>query len=198
MARNLEPARGFPTFMRALPAIQAARPKAEVLVIGGNGHSYSDKSAHKDGYLGQMREELAGQVDWSRVHFLGEVPYAQFQRIIQISRCHIYLTMPFVLSWSCMEAMSMAATVVASDVAPVREVITHGETGLLVDFFKPEALAGQVVEVLQNPQAYAHLGRNARKRMQERYDFHTVCLPEHLRQIARLMRVPLGDLWLGA
>ena len=127
-------------------------------MIGGNERSYGRKSDHEDGYRGELREELGDTVDWSRVHFLGKVPYPQFQKIIQISRCHLYISMPFVVSWSCMESMSMAATIVASDVAPVREVITHGETGLLVDFFKPEALADQVVEVLQNPKGLCPFG----------------------------------------
>jgi glycosyltransferase involved in cell wall biosynthesis len=108
------------------------------------------------------------------------------------------MTMPFVVSWSCMEAMSMGATLVASDVASVREVVKHGETGVLVDFFKPDHLANQVVDVLENPAAYAHMGRNARKLMQQKYDFMTVCLPEHLRQIARLTGTPFKELFPGA
>jgi glycosyltransferase involved in cell wall biosynthesis len=84
-----------------------------------------------------MEREVGDRVDWDRVHFLGKVPYSDYQKIIQISRCHIYLTVPFVLSWSLLESMSMGATIVASGTPPVREVITHGENGLLVDFFDP-------------------------------------------------------------
>jgi glycosyltransferase involved in cell wall biosynthesis len=187
VARNMERARGFHIMMRALPEIQAARPEARILMIGGNEASYGRESDHPGGLRGEMEAEVGDRVDWSRVHFLGRVPYADLCRIIQISRCHIYLTMPFVLSWSLLEAMAMQATVVAADVAPVREAITHGKTGLLVDFFDPAALAAQVADVLARPEAHAHLGPEARAHVVEDYDFLTRCLPEHLRRINSLV-----------
>ncbi len=187
MARNLETTRGFHQFMRALPHIQKARPNARILVIGGNDTSYGGKSKHPGGLRGQMEEEVGHLLDWDRLHFLGQVPYENYQSIIQISSCHIYLTMPFVLSWSLLESMSMGATIVASDVPPVREAVTHGETGMLVDFFDPEAIAAQVVDVLQKPRNYAHLGPAARDHVVANYDFLNVCLPEHIRQINGLL-----------
>ncbi len=190
MARNLERMRGFHQFMRALPDILEARPNARVLVVGGNDVSYGSKSKNPAGLRGEMEAEMGHRVDWSRVHFLGQVPYADYQKIIQLSRCHIYLTMPFVLSWSLLESMAMEATIVAADVAPVREAMTHGETGLLVDFFDPQAIARQVVEVLETPADFAHLGRAARKHVVKEYDFLTKCLPEHIAQINAL--VPEG------
>lgn len=187
VARNMERARGFHIMMRALPKILKERPNARVLMIGGNETSYGIESKHPGGLRGEMEEELKGQVDWSRVHFLGRIPYDALCDTIRISRCHIYLTMPFVLSWSLLESMSMQATVVAADVAPVREAITHGETGMLVDFFDPDALAAQVVDVVANPESYAHLGPNARAHVVETYDFLTRCLPEHIAQINALV-----------
>lgn len=187
VARNMERARGFHIMMRALPKILKERPNARVLMIGGNETSYGAESKHPEGLRGEMEEELQGQIDWSRVHFLGRVPYDALCDIIRISRCHIYLTMPFVLSWSLLESMSMQATVVAADVAPVREAVTHGETGMLVDFFDPDALAAQVVDVVANPESYAHLGPNARAHVVETYDFLTRCLPEHIAQINALV-----------
>ncbi len=187
VSRNLETTRGYHQFMRALPDIMARRPNARILVVGGNDTSYGGKSKHPNGLRGQMEAEVGDRVDWDRVHFLGQVPYEDYQKLIQISRCHIYLTMPFVLSWSLLESMSMQATIVASDVAPVREAITHGETGMLVDFFDPAALAAQVVDVLAKPDEYAHLGPNARAHVVEHYDFEKVCLPEHIRQINALV-----------
>ncbi|WP_299367094.1 glycosyltransferase family 4 protein [uncultured Tateyamaria sp.] len=187
MARNLETTRGYHQFMRAMPHLQKARPNARVLVIGGNDASYGKKTDHPGGLRGQMEEEVGHLLDWERLHFLGQVPYEDYQSIIQISSCHLYLTMPFVLSWSLLESMSMEATVVASDVAPVREAVTHGETGLLVDFFDPEAIAAQVADVLARPKDFAHLGPAARKHVVETYDFNTVCLPEHIRQINALV-----------
>ncbi len=187
IARNMERARGFHIMMRALPEIQAARPNARILMIGGNEVSYGRDSDHPGGLRGEMETELGDRVDWSRVHFLGRVPYADLCRIIQLSRCHIYLTMPFVLSWSLLEAMAMQATIVAADVAPVREAVTHGETGMLVDFFDPSALAAQVSDILARPQDFAHLGLNARQHVVETYDFLTRCLPEHIAQINALV-----------
>jgi glycosyltransferase involved in cell wall biosynthesis len=187
VARNMERARGFHIMMRALPEILAQRPRARILMIGGNETSYGAESKHPEGLRGEMEAELGDSVDWSRVHFLGKVPYDDLCRIIRISRCHIYLTMPFVLSWSLLESMSMQATVVAADVAPVREAVSHNETGMLVDFFDPAALANQVVDVLANPGDYAHLGPAARAHVVENYDFLTHCMPEHIAQINGLV-----------
>lgn len=187
MARNMEPTRGFHVFMRALPDILAARPKARALIIGGSETSYGKKSDADGGYRAEMEREVGDRLDWDRVHFLGRVPYADFQKIIQISRCHIYLTVPFVLSWSLLESMAMEATIVASDTAPVREVVTHGETGLLADFFDPKALANQVAEVLANPADYAGLGPAARRHVLENYDFLSHTLPIHLEKMNSLV-----------
>ena len=112
IARNMERARGFHIMMRALPKILSERPNARILMIGGNETSYGRESTHPGGLRGEMEEELGDSVDWSRVHFLGRVPYEDLCTIVRISRCHIYLTMPFVLSWSLLEAMAMQATVV--------------------------------------------------------------------------------------
>lgn len=188
MARNLETTRGYHQFMRAVPHIQKARPNARILVIGGNDASYGGKSKHPGGLRGEMEAEVGHLIDWDRLHFLGQVPFSNYQNIIQISDCHIYLSMPFVLSWSFLECMAMQATIVASDVAPIREAMEHGKTGLLVDFFDPEAIAAQVVDVLERPRDYAHIGPAAREHVVETYDFLTVCLPEHIRQINALVK----------
>lgn len=187
LARNLEHARGFHIFMRALPKILDQRPDARVIILGGNEVSYGRKSENPQGLRAEMEAELGNTLDWSRVHFLGRVPYSKFIDVVQLSRCHIYLTMPFVLSWSLLEAMSMEATIVSSDVAPVREAIQHGETGLLVDFFDIEALANQVIDVLSAPEKYKHLGPAARQKVVKSYDFRTKCLPEHIRQMNALV-----------
>ena len=187
VARNLERARGFHVFMQALPRIMRERPRARVLIVGGNEVSYGGKASAPGGLRAEMEAKLKDQLDWERLHFLGRVPYGDYQKIIQISRCHVYLTMPFVLSWSLLEAMSMGATIVASDVAPVREAITHGETGMLVDIFDTDAIAGQVIEVLGDPARFAHLGQAARRHVVAQYDFLTRCLPEHIAQINALV-----------
>ncbi len=187
MARNMEPVRGFHIFMRSLPRILSERPNARVLIIGGNEVSYGQDSNTPGGYRADLEKEVGKDLDWSRVHFLGKVPYADYQRIIQLSRCHIYLTVPFVLSWSLLETMSMQATIVASGTAPVREVITHGKNGLLVDFLKPDELASQVIEVLSHPDDYTHLGPAARAHVVRKYDFLTKTLKVHLSKVNSLV-----------
>ncbi len=187
MARNMEPTRGFHVFMRALPHILDRRPNARVLIIGGSETSYGKSSDVKGGYRAVMEAEVGDRVDWDRVHFLGRVPYAAYQQVIQISRCHIYLTVPFVLSWSLLESMSMGATIVASDTPPVREVIEHEKTGILVDFFDHKALAAKVAEVLSRPRRFAKLGPAARAHVVRHYDFETRCLPEHIARINSLV-----------
>ena len=187
VARNLEHARGYHIFMRALPRILQARPNARVLVIGGSDVSYGKKSQAEGGLRAEMEAEVGDQIDWSRTHFLGRVPYDSFCQILQLSRCHLYLSMPFVLSWSLLEAMSLQATIVASDVAPVREAVSHGDTGMLVDFFDPGAVADQVIDILANPGDYAHLGPAARAHVRDTYDFYTRCLPRHIEEINALV-----------
>ncbi|MFT3850220.1 MAG: glycosyltransferase family 4 protein [Propionivibrio sp.] len=186
VARNLEPYRGFPSFMRSLPAILAARPKADVLIVGGDEVSYGTRLPAGQTYRRQLLDELDGSLDLRRVHFLGKVPYAIFLKILQISRAHVYLTYPFVLSWSMLEAMAAGCLVIASDTAPVREVIRDGENGLLVDFFDPRAIAGRVIETLSNPEAFTTIRERARQTIVDRYDLRTVALPAMLRLIERV------------
>jgi glycosyltransferase involved in cell wall biosynthesis len=187
VARNLEPTRGFHVFMRALPLILTRRPNARVLIVGGEEVSYGRKSKHPGGFKAELTAEIGDGVDWSRVNFLGRVPYDGFQRLIQVSRCHVYLSVPFVLSWSLLEAMSMGATIVAADTAAVREVINDGVNGRLVDFFQPAQLADAVCEVLANPAGFAALGEAARATAETGYDLGRVCLPAQARLINTLM-----------
>ena len=174
--RNLEPYRGYHTFMRALPDVMAARPEAQVVIVGGDEVSYGQApkgGKWKDIFLNEVKDRL----DLSRIHFMGKVPYPTFVSLMQVSRAHAYLTYPFVLSWSMMESMGAGALVIASDTAPVREVIRHGENGLLVDFFDVAGWSRTLTEALADPATYAPLRAAARKTVLERYDLKTVCLP---------------------
>lgn len=140
--RNLEPYRGYHTMMRALPELLARRPQARVLVVGGSDVSYGARAplgkSWKDIYCEEVRP-LISDADWSRVHFVGNLPYPQFVLMLQLSTVHVYLTYPFVLSWSLLEAMSVGCAIVASNTQPVQEAIRHNETGLLVDFLVPQS-----------------------------------------------------------
>ena len=191
--RNLEPYRGYHTFMRALPQLLKERPNARVLLVGADDVSYGARpDAAKYGaakWRDIFANEVRGQIsdaDWQRVHFLGQVPYQFFIPLLQLSTVHVYLTYPFVLSWSLLEAMSAGCAIVASDTEPLREAIVHNETGMLVNFFDPAALAQSVCELLNNPEERTRLSANARVFAQANYDLQTVCLPKQLEWVAQL------------
>jgi glycosyltransferase involved in cell wall biosynthesis len=178
IARNLEPARGFHTLMRSLPRLQALRPRARVAIVGGDEISYGFKLAEGQTFRGWLTGELGDSVDWSRVHFLGQIPYDKLIALLKLARCHIYLTAPFVPSWSMLEAMALEKTIVSNDVAPVREIMSDGETGLLVDFFQPLQLAERVAEVLADKSNLRTIGIAARNRIVSDYDFMTNTFPK--------------------
>ena len=141
VARNLEPYRGFHVFMRAIPEIQKRRPKARIVIVGGDEVSYSPRLPPGQTYRQHLLREIEGKADLSRVHFTGRIPYAEYLALLRRSSVHVYLTYPFVLSWSLLEAMSAGCLVVGSRTPPVEEVIRDGENGLLTDFFSTERLA---------------------------------------------------------
>ncbi len=187
--RNLEPYRGFHVFMRALPELLRRRPHAQILVVGDDGVSYGAKPQGGGTWREVLTSEIRAEIpdaDWARVHFLGRLPREDFTRALQIARVHLYLTYPFVLSWSLLEAMACEVPVVASDTAPVREVLTHGETGMLVDFFDGAALVDRACDLLDDAEARQRLGQAARRHVIERYDLARVCLPAQFDWIRRL------------
>jgi glycosyltransferase involved in cell wall biosynthesis len=188
VARNLEPYRGFPIFMRSLPAILNRRPKARIVIVGGDEVSYGARLPAGRTFRQDSLNELQGSIDLSRVHFLGKVPYPTFIKVLQISRVHVYLTYPFVLSWSMLEAMSAGCLVVGSRTPPVEEVIRDCGNGLLVDFFSPAEIADHVVEALEDPHAHDSIRRNARQSIIDEYDLRTVCLPAHMQLVTNLAR----------
>jgi glycosyltransferase involved in cell wall biosynthesis len=176
-ARNLEPLRGYHIFMRALPRILSERPNAEILVIGGHGTSYGAPPPHGKTWQALFFDEVAAHVDPTRIHFTGHLPRRDFLRALQASSAHVYLTYPFVLSWSLLEAMSTGCTVIASDTAPVREIIQHGRNGFLVPFFDVDRLADHVIDVLAHRGRHRAVRAGARATVIEHYDLHRVCLP---------------------
>jgi glycosyltransferase involved in cell wall biosynthesis len=191
VARNLEPYRGFPSFMRALPSILAALPSARVVIAGGDGVSYGRVPPGGESWREFMLREVA--IDPTRVHFTGTLAYDDYLSLLQVSAAHVYLSYPFVLSWSAMEALAASCLVIGSRTAPVEEVISDGENGLLVDFFSPASIADAVIDAVRHGGAYAGLRRRARESVLGRYDL-AACLP---RQVALLERVT-GRPGLGA
>ncbi len=126
-ARNLEPLRGYHIFMRALPRIMAKRPNAEIVIIGGHGTSYGAPPSPGTTWKSIFLDEVAARIDMSRVHFCGHLPYQGYLQALQISSAHIYLTYPFTLSWSLLEAMSAGCLVIGSDTAPLRDVLNRAK-----------------------------------------------------------------------
>jgi glycosyltransferase involved in cell wall biosynthesis len=180
VGRNLEPYRGFHIFMRSLPELLRRRPKARVLMVGGDDVSYGLRLPDGETYRKRYMGELANRVDWSRVVFTGNLPYETYLKVLQISSCHVYLTYPFVLSWSILEAMSASCLVVASNTAPVQEVIRDGENGHLVDFFDVEALVHKVCTSLEDIEGSRFIRERARSTVVSQFDLTKKCLPEWL------------------
>jgi glycosyltransferase involved in cell wall biosynthesis len=163
--RHFDRYRGFPTFLQSLDRILRERPNAHVVVVGKEGLGYSGP---KKGHFEQMIQDTP--FDRERVHFVGYLSYEKYVRLLQVSSVHVYLTFPFVLSWSFMEAMSAGCAIVASDSAPVREMANDGEHCLMFDFFDPQALADRVLQLLADRPLAAKLGAAARQRMVEQFD----------------------------
>ncbi|HEY5801560.1 MAG TPA: glycosyltransferase family 4 protein [Burkholderiaceae bacterium] len=178
--RDLEPYRGYHRFMRALPRILQTRPKARVVIVGGDGISYGAAPPNGKTWKQVFLDEVGAQLDLSHVHFVGRIPYPAYLKLLQVSAAHVYLTFPFVLSWSLLEALSAGCAVIGSRTAPVEEAIRHGDNGLLVDFFDASELAETVIEVLAEPEKYRAMRARARADVIEKYDLKTVCLPRHI------------------
>ncbi len=185
VARNLEPYRGFHTMMRALPALLRARPDLRVIMVGGDEVSYGARLAEGT-WRGHMLAELGGAIDPRRVHFPGKVDYATYLRLLQRSDVHVYLTYPFVASWSLREALACGCTVVGGNTPPVQEFITDGENGLLTPGLDPRALAARVLEVLEDRRLARRLGAAARARAERELRMDNY-LAAYEALIARLM-----------
>lgn len=167
VARNLEPYRGFHSFMRALEIIQRRHKTCHALIVGGDNVSYGRRPTEAPSWRSKMLREV--KLDPARTHFLGHLPYDAYRKILQISAAHVYLTYPFVLSWSMLEAMASGCLVIGSRTAPVEEIIKHGHNGWLVDFFDATAMADRVVDSLENPAQQMPLRRQAQRDVQARY-----------------------------
>ena len=177
VGRGMEPYRGFPQFMEAVALIQQRRPHCHVVVVGEDRVAYGKDLPNGKTYKQLMLETL--DLDLSRLHFTGSLPYSLYLQVLQASSVHVYLTRPFVLSWSMLEAMATGCLVVGSRTAPVIEVIEDGVNGLLVDFFAPEEIAAKVNEVLEHPEHLAALRVKARETILKHYDLNKL-LPTHL------------------
>jgi len=177
VSRNLEPYRGFHTFMRALPALLRRRKRAQVVIVGGDGVSYGAPPPPRSTFKEMMLLELRAKLDLSRVHFVGMLEYRDYLNLLQVSSAHVYLTYPFVLSWSFIEAMACGCLVVGSGTPPVLEVLQDEVNGLTVDFFAPRALAYRIGSALEQADKMQALRSAARKTAVKHFDLNKVLLP---------------------
>jgi glycosyltransferase involved in cell wall biosynthesis len=167
-ARGLEPYRGFHVFMKAAEEIIRRRPRCHIVITGGDETRYGKKLPGNQSWRAKLLKEA--KFDPARVHFMGYVPYETHLKTLQISSAHVYLTVPFVLSWSILEAMAAGCVVIGSKTPPVEEFIKDGRNGLLVDFFSAHNIADRVDEVLNRPDRMGHLGQASRRDIVEHYD----------------------------
>lgn len=184
--RGFEPYRGVHVFMQALPRILEERPNCQVLIVGTDKVFYGPAAKDHPGWLAKCMAELQQPLDSGRVHFTGHIPYPDYLRMQQVSRAHVYMTYPFVLSWSMLEAMAAGCLVVASDTQPVREMIADEVNGLLFPFFDQDALVRQVTRALASPQDMVPLREAAVTTIKLRYDFERIVLPQHIALIESL------------
>lgn len=189
VSRQLEPYRGFHVFMRALPDLQKRLPHAHFVIVGANGVSYGVPPPKPyASYREMLLAEVGSRLDHSRIHFSGRIPYADYIDLLQVSKLHIYLSYPFVLSWSMLEAMACGAPILGSATPPVQEVIRDGENGFLFDFFDREQLVERAVDILQRD--VEPIRRTAREDIEASYSCRKHSLPAYQRLLDDVMSSP--------
>ena len=180
VARGMEPYRGFPQFMQAASLIQKRRPDAHIVVVGRDRVAYGTPLPEGQTFKQKMLAEL--EFDEFRLHFTELLPYGEYRKVIRASTAHVYLTIPFVLSWSMLETMAVGGVVIGSDTQPVRELIEDGVNGYLVDFFSAEAIADRVDAIIASPEQTAEIRRRARETIVTKYARRDV-LPRQLQML---------------
>lgn len=176
--RGMEPYRGFPQFMQAVELLQRRRPNLQVVIAGADRVAYGKKLPEGESYKGKALQELK-DLDHSRLHFVGHLPFDMYRNLLQVSSVHVYLTIPFVLSWSLLEAMSAGCLIVGSDTLPVRELIEDGRNGLMTDLNNIDLLADRIEEALDRRESLSQIRANARQTILDRYALRDL-LPRHL------------------
>ena len=185
ISRALEPARGFFTFMEAAEKILKREKDIHFVVVGRERSAYSPDTGNGPSYKQQAMQRY--DCDWDRVHFTGKLSYEHYLSVLRNSMVHIYLSSPLFLSWSLLEAMSASCTIVASNNAPVTEVIEHDVNGRLVSFFDADALANEVIDLVNDKESSKRLSHAARELVIQRYD-RGKCVKQWKELILRTIR----------
>jgi glycosyltransferase involved in cell wall biosynthesis len=175
LARGMEPHRGFPEIMRCIARLQKRRPKLYAVIVGEDRVAYGSKLPEGDSWKRRMLDEL--DLDLARISFPGRIPRTEMVDLMRASDAHLYVTVPFVLSWSMLEAMSVGCLLVASDVAPVREFVADGRTGLLVPLNDVDALAARIEFALDSRDDLKPLREAARRLVLEQLDAERILFP---------------------
>tara|TARA_Y100001968_G_scaffold299418_1_gene310066 strand:+ start:5834 stop:7069 length:1236 start_codon:yes stop_codon:yes gene_type:complete len=190
VSRDLDPFRGFHTFLRSLPALLEYSTQLRVLIVGGDGTGYGARhpsgKSWKDIFVGEVFPLLT-ESQKERVFFLGKIPYEQYLTVLRVSTVHVYFTYPFILSWSFLESMSIGCPIVASNTDPVKEIVEDGHHGLLTDFFDHKKLSSKIIELLDSPSLRSKLSKNARNLIMQKYDLNSVCIPKQISWLDDLM-----------
>jgi glycosyltransferase involved in cell wall biosynthesis len=177
VARGLESVRGFDLFLAVAERI--ARERSDVLfVIAGDERAYYGwDSFHAGGQTFKDWSLTQSKIDPSRLVFLGHVPAETLAETLRRSDLHLYLTVPFVVSWSLFNALASGVVVLGADVGPVVEVIEPGVSGLVAPLFDVDAMAETALRVLDDPAGFAPLGRAGRRLIEERYGLDAAIPP---------------------
>lgn len=192
--RNLEPLRGYHIFMRALPSILKKYPNAIVLIVGGTEVSYGLKpnpekygvSSWKEIFLNEISSDLSKD-ELFRIKFLNQLIYSDYLKVLQVSTVHVYLTYPFVLGWSFLEAMSAGCSIIASNTEPVNEVLQDQHNGIKVDFFNVDNLVIKIGQLLDNSKIRNNIGVQARNTILNKYDLNSICLSQQIEWAEQLV-----------
>lgn len=173
--RGMEPLRGFPQFIEAIEILLENRPNAQVIIAGEDVVCYGQKLP-----IGTYKQKMLQQcdLDMNRVHFVGKLSYDEYLSLLQISSAHIYLTAPYVLSWSFLEAMACECPIIASSTKPVQEFMSDNYNGLLTDFFDVEEISEKIIFALDNKEKMKVIRKNARQTILDKCSLKSLLLQQ--------------------
>ena len=188
ISRDLTPTRGYDTFMESLPQIFEQNPDTYVIIVGGDGNSYTEPPSNGGTYQEIYFKRIKSKIkDTSNIFFLGRLPQKNLIEIMSISSIHIYITIPITLSWSFFEALSTSVLMVSVDNEPVNHVIKNNYNGVLLKENSYVELGNKVNYILKYPEQYEYLRDNARKTAVENYDLYNICIPKYVKLIESLL-----------